>query len=121
MVAVNDPKVIVVHKDSPYQTLQDLVNDIKSRPGKVKMSYTGPGGSGHVQALIYNKMGLDMALTAYPGGCRLHCSRSWQDRLSFTIPITQRCDRIIWKAGISNCWESLHSRGWRHSRSPDAR
>ncbi|MDD3423396.1 MULTISPECIES: tripartite tricarboxylate transporter substrate binding protein [Sphaerochaeta] len=68
MVAVNDPKVIVVHKDSPYQTLQDLVNDIKSRPGKVKMSYTGPGGSGHVQALIYNKMGLDMALTAYPGG-----------------------------------------------------
>ncbi len=68
MVAVNDPKVIVVHKDSPYQTLQDLVNDIKSRPGKVKMSYTGPGGSGHVQALIYNKMGLNMALTAYPGG-----------------------------------------------------
>ncbi|ADY13181.1 Bug family tripartite tricarboxylate transporter substrate binding protein [Sphaerochaeta globosa] len=68
MVAVNDPKVIVVHKDSPYQTLEDLVNDIKNRPGKVKMSYTGPGGSGHVQALIYNKMGLDMALTAYPGG-----------------------------------------------------
>ncbi len=68
MVAVNDPKVIVVHKDSPYQSLQDLVNDIKNRPGKVKMSYTGPGGSGHVQALIYNKMGLDMALTAYPGG-----------------------------------------------------
>ncbi|MGE4583352.1 MAG: Bug family tripartite tricarboxylate transporter substrate binding protein [Sphaerochaeta sp.] len=68
MVAVNDPKVIVVGKDSPYQTLQDLVDDIKARPGKVKMSYTGPGGSGHVQALIYNKMGLDMALTAYPGG-----------------------------------------------------
>lgn len=68
MVAVNDPKVIVVHKDSPYRTLGDLVNDIKSRPGKVKMSYTGPGGSGHVQALIYNKMGLEMALTAYPGG-----------------------------------------------------
>ncbi len=45
MVAVNDPKVIVVHKDSPYNTLQDLVDDIKSRPGKVKMSYTGPGGS----------------------------------------------------------------------------
>jgi tripartite-type tricarboxylate transporter receptor subunit TctC len=32
------------------------------------MSYTGPGGSGHVQALVYNKFGLDMALTAYAGG-----------------------------------------------------
>jgi tripartite-type tricarboxylate transporter receptor subunit TctC len=41
---------------------------MKARPGKVKMSYTGPGGSGHVQSLIYNKLGLDAALTAYPGG-----------------------------------------------------
>lgn len=68
MVTVNDPKVIVVSKNSKYQTLQDLVDDMKARPGKVKMSYTGPGGSGHVQSLIYNKMGLDMALTAYTGG-----------------------------------------------------
>ncbi len=68
MVAVNDPKVIVVNKNSKYNTLADLVNDIRARPGKVKMSYTGPGGSGHVQALIYNKFGMDMALTAYPGG-----------------------------------------------------
>ncbi|WP_320121104.1 tripartite tricarboxylate transporter substrate binding protein [uncultured Sphaerochaeta sp.] len=68
MVAVNDPKVIVVGKDSKYETLQDLVDDIKNRPGKVKMSYTGPGGSGHVQAMIYGKFGMEMALTAYPGG-----------------------------------------------------
>lgn len=68
LVAVNDPKVIVVNKDSKYQTLQDLIDDMKARPGEVKMSYTGPGGSGHVQSLIYNKIGLDMALTAYPGG-----------------------------------------------------
>lgn len=68
MVMVNDPKVIVVNKTSKYETLQDLVDDMKARPGKVKMSYTGPGGSGHVQSLIYNKLGLDMALTAYPGG-----------------------------------------------------
>lgn len=68
MVTVNDPKVIVVSKNSKYKTLKDLIDDMKARPGKVKMSYTGPGGSGHVQALIYNKLGLDMALTAYPGG-----------------------------------------------------
>ncbi|MDT4761438.1 tripartite tricarboxylate transporter substrate binding protein [Sphaerochaeta sp. PS] len=68
MVVVNDPKVIVVNKNSPYKSLADLVADIKARPGKVKMSYTGPGGSGHVQSLIYNKLGMQMALTAYPGG-----------------------------------------------------
>jgi tripartite-type tricarboxylate transporter receptor subunit TctC len=41
---------------------------MKDNPGKVKMSYTGPGGSGHVQALIYNMFDLDMAMTAYTGG-----------------------------------------------------
>lgn len=68
MAVVNDPKVIVVNKNSKYNTLEDLINDMKERPGKVKMSYTGPGGSGHVQALIYNQLGLDMALTAYTSG-----------------------------------------------------
>lgn len=64
----NDPKVIVVAGDSPYQGIEDLLNDMRARPGQVKMSYTGPGGSGHVQSLIYNSFGLTMALTAYPGG-----------------------------------------------------
>lgn len=64
----NDPKVIVVAGDSPYETIHQLLEDINSRPRQVKMSYTGPGGSGHVQSLIYNRFGLEMALTAYPGG-----------------------------------------------------
>lgn len=68
MVTVNDPKVVVVNKDSKYQTLQELVDDIKARPGQVKMSYTGPGGSGHVQSLIYEAAGLKAALTAYTSG-----------------------------------------------------
>lgn len=68
MVTANDPKVIVVNKTSKYNTLQELIDDMKANPGKVKMSYTGPGGSGHVQALIYNKFSLDMAMTAYTGG-----------------------------------------------------
>ncbi len=68
MVTANDPKVIVVNKTSKYNTLQELVDEMKANPGKVKMSYTGPGGSGHVQALIYNKFDLDMAMTAYTGG-----------------------------------------------------
>lgn len=65
---VNDPKVIVVHKASPYGTAEDLLKDIKARPGKVKMSYTGPGGSGHVQSLILKRFGYDAATIAYAGG-----------------------------------------------------
>ena len=65
---INDPKVFVVKGDSPYETLEDLFNAMKENPGKIKMSYTGPGGSGHVQSLILNALGYEMALTAYSGG-----------------------------------------------------
>lgn len=64
----NDPKVMVVAADSPYGSIQALLSDLEARPGKVRMSYTGPGGSGHVQALILNRFGYTPALTAYSGG-----------------------------------------------------
>ena len=68
MAVANDPKVIVVNSTSKYETLEDLLKDMQERPGKVKMSYTGPGGSGHVQALIFNKLGYTMSMTSYDGG-----------------------------------------------------
>ena len=64
----NDIKVIVAAKDSPYAGIQDLLDDIAARPGMVQMAYTGPGGSGHVQALIMNRFGYEPALTAYGSG-----------------------------------------------------
>ncbi len=64
----NDPKVIVVAKDCEYQTIDELLAAIKENPGKIQMSYTGPGGSGHVQALIMNQFGYEPALTAYKSG-----------------------------------------------------
>jgi len=68
MVVANDPKVIVVSKDSKYNSIKDLLNDMKANPGKIQMAYTGPGGSGHIQALILNKFGYEPALTAYSSG-----------------------------------------------------
>jgi len=64
----NDPKVIVVAKDSPYNTIEELLADIKANPNTIQMAYTGPGGSGHVQALIMNQFGYYPALTAYSSG-----------------------------------------------------
>ena len=68
MVVANDPKVIVVAGNSPFNTIDDLLAEIAARPNMVQMSYTGPGGSGHVQALILNQFGYYPALTAYSGG-----------------------------------------------------
>lgn len=67
-VVANDPKVIVAPKDSKYASINELLDDIKANPGKIQMAYTGPGGSGHVQALIMNQFGYEPALTAYSGG-----------------------------------------------------
>ena len=64
----NDPKVIVVKGDSKYATIDDLLADIQANPGRIQMSYTGPGGSGHIQALIMTACGYEPALTAYSGG-----------------------------------------------------
>ena len=38
----SDPKVVVVAANSEYETIQDLLDEIKATPGKVQMSYTGP-------------------------------------------------------------------------------
>lgn len=65
---VDDPKFIVVSKDSPYETIDDLLDAIKANPNKIRMSYTGPGGSGHVQQLILKKLGYETSATAYSSG-----------------------------------------------------
>ena len=64
----SDPKVVVVAANSDYETIQDLLDDIAANPGKIQMSYTGPGGSGHIQALLMNRYGYEPALTAYASG-----------------------------------------------------
>lgn len=65
---VGDPKVLVVGKDSPYNTLEELLNAIKENPGKVTMSHSGPGGSGHNQGLVLGVLGYDVAMTSFDSG-----------------------------------------------------
>src|SRR5699024_3990494 len=65
---IQDSKVIVVAKDSKYNTFQDLVEDIKANPGKIKMSNSGPAASGHLQGLLFNELGLNISMTPYGGG-----------------------------------------------------
>lgn len=65
---IQDLKLVVVPKDSKYETFEQLISDIKANPGKVKMSYSGPGASGHLQGLLLKELGLDISMTPYGGG-----------------------------------------------------
>lgn len=67
-ILLNDPKIVVVSGDSKYKTMAELADDIKARPGKVRMSHSGPGGSGHIQGLLYAKADLKIAMTSFGGG-----------------------------------------------------
>lgn len=40
-----DPAAIIVHKDAPWQNLQELLDAIRQSPGKVRMSGTATGGA----------------------------------------------------------------------------
>ena len=57
--------VVVVPADSSYESMEALLEDIKARPGEVKMGSTGPGGlPSTVGALIANST--DFEVTAIP-------------------------------------------------------
>ena len=42
--------IIIVKDDAPWKTFTELVEDMKKRPGKIKMAMTGPGGLPHTVA-----------------------------------------------------------------------
>jgi tripartite-type tricarboxylate transporter receptor subunit TctC len=48
---VQDPGAILVRKESPYKTLEDLLSDAKARPDQVKASTTGIGSDDHLAVL----------------------------------------------------------------------
>ncbi|EEX49258.1 tripartite tricarboxylate transporter substrate binding protein [Jonquetella anthropi] len=50
---VMDPGVIGVRPDSPYKTLNDLIEAEKKEPGKISIAYSGPGTS---EALLLSRV-----------------------------------------------------------------
>lgn len=50
------PSIVLVRKDSPVKTLQDLVNLARSRPGGINVGSGGVGGAGHLVILALGKM-----------------------------------------------------------------
>ena len=44
MIMGRNVQVFVVRPDAPWKTLTELVNDIKARPGQIRVGSTGPAG-----------------------------------------------------------------------------
>lgn len=50
------PDAIVVHQDSEFQTLQDLIDYAKANPGKVTFSGSGKATSNHIAQVLFDRM-----------------------------------------------------------------
>lgn len=57
--------VIVANNDMPWQSLKELVEDARARPGEIKMGGTGPGGLPHVVGALLQTV-TDFEVTAVP-------------------------------------------------------
>jgi len=63
------PNAIVVRADSPYETLQDLIDAMAANPGGITMGSAGPGSSAHVGGVIFaENAGVTFNHIPYEGG-----------------------------------------------------
>jgi len=68
-LATFTPNIIAVRAESPYKTLDDLLADMKARPGKVTDGTAGPGSGGHIGAEVLRAAtGVEYKHVSYPGG-----------------------------------------------------
>ncbi|MCL2616751.1 MAG: tripartite tricarboxylate transporter substrate binding protein [Defluviitaleaceae bacterium] len=47
------PNIVAVRADSPFQTLDDLIEAMRANPGQITASSAGPGSSGHLGAIVF--------------------------------------------------------------------
>jgi tripartite-type tricarboxylate transporter receptor subunit TctC len=50
------PNVLVVRADSPYKTVQDVINAAKTKPGSINYASSGSGTSQHLSGVFFEQM-----------------------------------------------------------------
>ena len=72
-VAVQSPNVLVVHPNSPFKSLADVVAYNKANPGKMTFASAGNGSSDHLTAeLFWQQVGTKGIHVPYKGGAPAH-------------------------------------------------
>lgn len=60
---------ILVRDDSPYRTLQDFIDDARSRPGEINWGHAGTGGGGHLSSILFHEAaGTSVTYIPFGGG-----------------------------------------------------
>ena len=68
-IATYAPNAIIVPKNSPYNTIEDLINAIKAKPGQITAGTAGIGSGGHFGAETVKAIaGADYKHITYAGG-----------------------------------------------------
>ncbi len=62
------PDAVVVSDDSPFKTLQDVIDHAKSNPGKITFSGSGKGTANHLAQVTFDKLaGVKTTYVAFKG------------------------------------------------------
>ena len=70
-----DPAVLIVGKDSPFNSVADMVKYAKANPGKVTFSGAGKFVGHHIAFLQFQKAsGAKLTYVPHTGGCLLYTS-----------------------------------------------
>ncbi len=81
MNVVTDPGVMVVAKDSPYHTIQELLDAAKANPGKITIGNSGVGGDDFFSVIMIEKAtGLKFQSVPFAGD-----GPSWQAAMAGKI------------------------------------
>jgi tripartite-type tricarboxylate transporter receptor subunit TctC len=63
------PNVIVVHPSQPFQTLKDLIEHLRAKPGSLSYSHAGIGSPQHIAGELFKLVAkVNMVPVAYKGG-----------------------------------------------------
>lgn len=66
--AISIPATVTVNADSPFMTLEDLIDYAKANPGELSNSNSGNGASAHIYALTFGaRADIEMNHIPYPG------------------------------------------------------
>lgn len=67
-VTTRTPSILVVRKDAPFNTFQEMIAHAKRSPGSVRIGHPGPGSNGDLSVQIINSQaGVDITAIPYKG------------------------------------------------------